>query len=84
MNINQIRINQLAIVTTLLLVFGFIMIQVGKQRQIAQQHQAYTICLEAHSELDGASEAACGSAQDATHTEFLCDKTGAYCWLEVK
>lgn len=74
----------LPLVAVLLVAFGFIMIQVGKQQQIAQQHTAYSVCLTAHTQVSGASEQACGRAQDATHTEFLCDKTNAYCWLEVK
>ncbi|MES1987278.1 MAG: hypothetical protein V4440_04470 [Pseudomonadota bacterium] len=68
----------------LLVVYGFIMLQVGKQRQIAQQHQTYNICIKAHFETSGASEQACGNAQDRTHTEFICNQDGTYCWLEVK
>jgi hypothetical protein len=74
----------LVLVAILLCVFGFEMIQIGKQQQIAQQHQAYNVCLAAHEEISGNSETACANAQDATHTEFLCDKTNTYCWLEVK
>lgn len=78
------RASQTAIIGLLLVAFGFIMIQVGKQQQISQQQQAYQICLKAHSEISGASENACGQAQDRTHTEFLCNQTGHYCWLEIK
>jgi hypothetical protein len=74
----------LPIIAALLFAFGLIMLQAGKQQQIAQQHQAYSICLTAHSEISGASEAACANAQDATGTEFLCNHDGQYCWLEVK
>lgn len=75
---------QLSLVVLLLVAFGFIMIQVGKQEQIKQQHQAFNVCLAAHAEVSGASENACGLAQDRTHTEFLCNNNGQYCWLEVK
>lgn len=75
---------QLIAITILLAVFGFIMLQVGKQVQVANMHEAYSLCLTAHAEVSGASETACGNAQDKTHTEFLCDKTNSYCWLEVK
>ena len=40
--------------------------------------------MKAHSETNGKSEEDCGNAQDRTHTEFLCNNTGKYCWLEVK
>lgn len=75
---------QLSLIAVLLVVFGSIMLQIGKQEQIKQVHQAYSVCLAAHAEVSGKSEAACGNAQDATHTEFLCNQTGQYCWLEVK
>lgn len=78
------RTLQYSIIALLLLAFAVINQQIGKQLQISHQHQAFNICLTAHSEISGASEAACAKAQDATGTEFLCDKTNAYCWLEVK
>jgi len=74
----------LLIVALLLFVFAFINQQIGKQLQISQQHKTYSLCLTAHAEVNGASEQACGAAKDRTHTEFLCDKTNAYCWLEIK
>lgn len=65
---------------------------------IAQHHQAQTnaaaaqrveyvqtTCDKAHREYSGASEAACGEAQDATNTEYLCTaEPNASCWVEVK
>lgn len=45
---------------------------------------AYTICNQAHNEVSGSSEEACGRAQDQTNTEFLCDHTGNNCWIESK
>lgn len=82
MRSNQISI--LALVTVMLCVFGFECIQIGKQQQIAKYHNAYSVCLAAHAEVSGKSETACANAQDATHTEFLCNQTNAYCWLEIK
>lgn len=75
---------QYLLIVVLLAVFGFEMIQIGEQQQIRHQQQALAICQTAHNEINGASEQACGNAQDATHTEFLCDSTGKYCWLEIK
>ena len=73
-----------SIIALLLVAFGFIMIQTGKQLQLGAMRRAYSLCLAAHAEVNGDSERACGDAQDQTHTEFLCDKAGEYCWLEVK
>lgn len=76
----------LAVITLLLLAFGFIMIQVGKQQQLADMRHAYSICMTSHAQLNGKLEDACGQAQDATHTEFICANytPDANCWLEVK
>ncbi len=46
--------------------------------------QTETICWKAHNENSGASEQACGSAQDASHTEFVCSADHVNYWLEVK
>lgn len=74
----------LPLIALLLVIFGFEMIQIGKQQQISQYQNALAICNTAHNEINGASEEACGAAQDTTHTEYLCSSTGQYCWLEVK
>jgi hypothetical protein len=47
-------------------------------------HQVYNVCMAAHGDTDGKHEAACGAMQDKYHYEFLCDKTGASCWVESK
>lgn len=72
------------LVAVLLVVFGLEMRQGGKLEQLSDMRHAYAVCMTAHNEINGASEDACGSAQDRTHTEFLCNQTGQYCWLEVK
>lgn len=43
-------------------------------------------CDKAHHEFSGASEEACGQAQDSTDTEYLCASAqpDASCWVEVK
>lgn len=79
---------QLSIVAVLLFVFGFTMLQVGKQSQLAAMRHAYSVCQTANSEINSASEKACGEAQDATHTEFVCGQVivprALHCWVEVK
>jgi hypothetical protein len=44
------------------------------------------ICDAAHVEASDESEQACGDAQDATGTEYLCSgpTANADCWVEVK
>lgn len=48
----------------------------------------YTVCNNSRQELDSEAEQACGDAQDATNTEFLCEANNmlptTHCWLEVK
>lgn len=78
------KTSQLSIIAVLLIVFGWIMLQAGKQSQLAAMHQAYSTCWTAHNEISGQSEQTCGRVQDATHTEFLCNQTNTACWLEVK
>lgn len=68
----------------LIATFGIIMLKIGKQQQIKQQHEAYSICSVSHFDTGAQSETACAKAQDLTHTEFICSATGQYCWLEVK
>lgn len=72
----------LPVVAILLFALSMIMLQAGKQQQLAQMRQTYSICWAAHNEINGQSEQACGNAQDLTHTEFVC--TTSNCWLEVK
>lgn len=43
-----------------------------------------TVCDIAHDEISGASEQACGDAQDQTGTEYLCNHINTSCWVEVK
>lgn len=45
------------------------------------------VCDNAHNEINGASEQACGLAQDQTHTEYLCDhykNVPDVCYVEAK
>lgn len=88
MNIHNYNksIIELVISAVFLFVFGVIMVQAGKQAQLAHMRETYSICMKAHGESSGASEEACGNAQDATHTEFICSSaaSNANCWLEVK
>lgn len=42
------------------------------------------VCDYAHNQTNGETEEACGRAQDASNTEYLCDKNGNNCWVEVK
>jgi hypothetical protein len=46
--------------------------------------QVKEVCDKAHAEISAASEQACGDAQDATGSEYLCDSFGptANCWVE--
>ena len=46
--------------------------------------EVYAACMQAHFETDGPSEQHCGDLQDKYNIEFLCDRTGANCWTEVK
>ncbi len=62
---------------------GFLGFTLGQDAQLNSMRETYKTCLVAYHETDGASEKACGDAQDATSTEFLCNREG-YCWLEVK
>lgn len=73
------------VLTALMLIaFAYFNQQIGKQQMLSQQREAYAMCVTAHSEDSGASEEACGNAQDLTSTEFVCNNVGRYCWLEVK
>jgi len=47
-----------------------------------QTPSAYSICMTAHGEVNGASEQACGDALDREGLIFMCDKTGNNCWTE--
>lgn len=42
------------------------------------------VCDKSHNEISGSTEQLCGELQDKTNTEYLCNQTGNYCWLEVK
>lgn len=55
----------------------------GKNAQLQQMHEVYTICADARGMIDGASEQACDDAQDRTHTNYLCNPSGN-CWVEVQ
>lgn len=55
-----------------------------QQTDRTAMRDALTTCQVAHENIDGASEQACGDAQDRTGTEFVCNQTGEACWLEVK
>lgn len=46
----------------------------------------YEICMTSHNYINGPLEEACGAAQDATSTEFICNDTevNAHCWVEDK
>lgn len=75
-----------SVLLTLLMLaaFGYFTVNIGKQLQLKDMQDTYKLCMGAHRETNGASESACGAAQDRTSTEFVCNQTGDYCWLEVK
>lgn len=59
-----------------------------KDERAAKRDYVYQLCNDARQELSGASEEACGQAQDSTNTEFLCEANNmspsTYCWVEWK
>lgn len=55
-----------------------------KQLAASQVEYVQTICDQAHNEINGASERACGDAQDKTNTEYLCNSINTSCWVEAK
>lgn len=56
----------------------------GNQHYVNELQDVERICAQSHVSDNGYLEEQCGKGQDETHTEFLCDSTGTYCWLEVK
>lgn len=46
------------------------------------RQSAYDICWNAHQEVNGASEEACGEALDREQSIFLCNKASTVCWTE--
>lgn len=44
----------------------------------------FNTCMKAHTETNGASEKACGDAQNMFKYEFICDpqELGGGCWVE--
>lgn len=56
-----------------------------KEDQAAKIQYVQTVCDIAHtSQTNGETEATCGSAQDQTNTEYLCNSVGTSCWVEAK
>jgi hypothetical protein len=51
-----------------------------------QRAYVQSICDRAHDEISGASEEACGKAQDEMGIEYLCTSrtNDGYCWTEIK
>lgn len=88
MSINMMRVEfkdrQTIILTVVMLaLFGYFAVNIGKQLQLQDMQNTYKLCVAAYRETNGASEAACGAAQDRTSTEFVCNQSNN-CWLEVK
>lgn len=75
----------LVVITGLsMIMYGAISLQRDHDEQEARRIElTQTICMIAHSEIDGASERACGLAQETLHTEFLCNRTRDICWTEL-
>jgi hypothetical protein len=57
--------------------------QAQAQDYKAKLDWAKSVCDESRQDPTTASYQKCGEAQDATHTEYLCNNVGG-CWLEVK
>lgn len=80
-------LNKRNVITVMVVYAAFIGgILIGSANTDSAAGTVQAICDKAHREISGASEQACGSAQDVTHTEYLCDSIGfaAHCWVEAK
>jgi transcriptional/translational regulatory protein YebC/TACO1 len=56
--------------------------QIQAETKQANINKAYGICMDAHNEISGISEEACGAALDANGVIFMCDYQGVSCWIE--
>ena len=78
------RLVTIAIAVSLLFILIWESIEFGKWEMLMRQRVTYTTCMKAHKEINKESEQKCGDMQDNTSTEFMCNKDGINCWLEVK
>lgn len=71
----------IVVLASLLVVF--LAFSAGMYYKTNQVERAYQVCSASHISYSGELEEACGDALDATSTEFVCNQTGKYCWLEL-
>lgn len=66
--------------------WGVIVKEDARRDLLQDQRSAYQVCDRAHfaSTITQAQEDACQKLLDATNTTYLCDETGASCYLEVR
>lgn len=77
------RFTTITAAIAMLLAVIYFSVDLGRQLQLNEMREAYTICSDSREYLNGTTPKACADAQVRTSTEFICNNSGQYCWLEV-